>query len=181
MSGESKHIGGLLCQDALEAGLMSGSDQKLTPYEEDALWAIFQEIGRCWRNLYVKATDSANLKSSWLDFVLAKTDSEPNYVAEYSNAVVCVDELIEMYGRKEAFRLLFLENGIPKEPPVTRLAHVKKYVIDEFIRVNIVASGFKSFGAPENRGLNYKGYLGGSRYNLHPKVRQYREPATESE
>ena len=56
--------------------------------------------------------------------------------------------------------LLFLENDIPEGPPETRLAHAKKFVIDEFIRVNVVASGFKSFAAPDNNGKNYKGYLG---------------------
>lgn len=172
---ERELIGGFLCRDSVDSSMLSARGQKLTPAEYDSLWRIFQEIGRCWKNLFPKATDSANLKSSWLDFILAKTETEPSYSAEYSNAVVCVNELIEIYGEKEAYRRLFLENGIPDGPPLTRIAHVKKYVINEFIRVNVVASGFKSFGAPENRGRNYKGYLGGSRYNLHPKVRSYNE------
>ena len=62
---------------------------------------------------------------------------------------------------------------------MTRLAHTKKFVVDEFIRVNIVASGFKSFGGPDNNGRNYKGYIGGSRYNLRARVRNY-EPSEES-
>jgi hypothetical protein len=87
--------------------------------------------------------------------------------------VLCVDELIEEHGEDEAFRLLFLENDIPNGPLATRLAHAKKYVIDEFIRVNVVVSGFKSFGGPGNHGKNYRGYLGGSRYNIHARVREY--------
>ncbi len=76
-----------------------------------------------------------------------------------------------MYGHEDAFRRLFLENGIPDGPPTTRLAHAKTYVIDEFIRVQVVASGFKGFAQPAS--LNYKGYVGGSRYIETPRVRAY--------
>lgn len=172
-------IGGPYCQSSLEPGLLSGAGQQLTPSERAELWKLFQAIGHVWENLLSSATDSANLKSSWLDFIEAKINFEPSYVAEYSNAVLCVNELIEEYGEShadddiEVYRMLFLESEIPEGPPTTRLAHAKKYVIDEFIRVNVVASGFKSFGRPDNHGKNYKGYLGGSRYNIRPKVRAY--------
>jgi hypothetical protein len=85
------------------------------------------------------------------------------------NAVRAVGELIDMYG-DDAFRKLFLDNHIPPGPPVTRLAHAKKYVINEFITMQVMmASGFKHFG-----GKNYAGYLKGSRYNGIPQVREYR-------
>jgi len=161
------HLGGKFCNAPLDPRLLTQPGQELTELERNKLWRIFQEIGLCWEDLFVKARDSANLKSSWLDFIEAKIHTEPTYAAEYSNAVSCVDELIEMYGESEAFRRLFLENGIPNGPPATRLAHAKKYVIDEFVRVNVIASGFKSFG-----GKNYKGYLGGSRYNIRARVRE---------
>ena len=173
-------IGGEYCQSALQPGLLPREGPELTPYERNALWKIFQAIGRVWENLHPTALDSSNLKSSWLDFVEAKTDAEPSYVAEYSNAVLVVDELIDLHGDDEAYRLFFLHNGIPDGPPVTRLAHAKKYVVDEFIRVNVVASGFKSFGAPDNNGKNYKGYLGGSRYNIRARVRHYEPEAPEA-
>lgn len=177
-SADYDHIGGAFCNASLAAGLLPGEGQQLTPRELAALWRIFQAIGQVWENLHPTALDSTNLKSSWLDFIEAKTKSAPSYIAEYSNAVLCVDEVIQEYGEEEAFRRLFLDNGIPKGAPTTRLAHAKKYVIDEFIHVNIVASGFKSFGAPDNNGKNYKGYLGGSRYNLRARVRHY-EPESE--
>jgi hypothetical protein len=158
-------IGGEVCKAPLNAGLIAGEGHVLTDYERRALWRIFMEIGRCWDNVL---NDSDNLKSSWLEFIEAKTGSQPSYAAEYSNAVVVVDELIAQYGEKEAFTRLFLRNGIPSGPPLTRLAHAKKYVVDEFIRVNIVAGGFRSFG-----GKNYNGYLGGSRYNELSAVRDY--------
>ena len=172
----SKMIGGAFCKAELDPRLLPKEGQELTPYERGALWRLFQAIGRVWDNLHSSARDSANLKSSWLEFIEAKTRFEPSYVAEYSNAVLVVDELIELYGESNAFKLLFLDNGIPEGPPTTRLAHAKKYVIDEFIRVNVVASGFRSFGPPGGRGRNYKGYIGGSRYNLKARVRHY-EPS----
>ena len=52
------------------------------------------------------------MKSSWLEFVQAKTEDEPSYVGEYANAIAVVQELIEMYGPEHAFTLLFLRNGI---------------------------------------------------------------------
>ena len=76
----------------------------------------------------------------------------------------------------EAYRQLFLQNGIPAGPPVTRLAHAKRYVIDELIRVQVVAGGFKGFVSPSP--ANYNGYVGGSRYNRLPRVVAY-EPGTD--
>ena len=51
---------------------------------------------------------------------------------------------------------------------MTRLAHAKRYVINEFIIMQVMASGFKHFG-----GKNYAGYVKGSRYNEIPLVREY--------
>ena len=203
------------CQAKLDPDLLPSKGRELTQYEREALWRIFQAIGSMWKNLHSSALDSANLKSSWLEFIEAKTHFEPSYVAEYSNAVLVVDELIETYCEgdrsgfstpkgsltggdwekfwkfsRPAFEKLFLDNGIPKnKPPTTRLAHAKRFVIDEFIRVNIVASGFRSFrpdkdvdaaseqaGFDGGPGRNYKGYIGGSRYNLKARVRHY-EPS----
>lgn len=164
-----KLIGSDYCKAHLDPRLLVSQGQPLTPYERNRLWEIFQQIGLCWKNLYYKNKDSSNLKSSWLEFIEAKTSNDPSYAGEYSNAVLVVDELIEMYGKEKAYQHLFLRNGIPDGPPTTRLAHAKRYVIDEFIRVNIIASGFKSFG-----GKNYKGYVGGSRYNIRARVRDYK-------
>ena len=166
-------IGGKLCNTQVNPSLFNSSGQSLTPYEMVRLWNIFQAIGITWGDLHPNKQDSSNLKSSWLDFLQSKTNSDPSYVAEYSNAVCCIDELVEMYGNDDAFQKLFFDNNIPDTLTMTKLAHAKKYVIDEFIRVNVVASGFKSFGGPDNHGKNYKGYLGGSRYNLRARVKSF--------
>ena len=59
---------------------------------------------------------------------------------------------------------------------MTRLAHVKRYVVDEFIVVQITASGFRGFANSTfspNRPLNYTGFIRGSRYNERPMARLY--------
>jgi len=160
-------IGGSICGEPLPPGLLPGDGQSLSTEYQEVLWRLFVEIGKCWHNVL---WESSNLKSSWLEMVQAKTTVAPSYVQEYINAVYVVRELMDMLG-DDAFDQLFLHNGIPPGPPTTRLAHAKKYVIDEFITMQVMASGFKHYG-----GKNYHGYIKGSRYNLVPPVRTYVPP-----
>lgn len=161
-------IGGPICHGVVPPALLDQEDSFLGQRDIDALWEIFVEIGRCWGNL---PDDSVSVKSSWREFIACKVSDPPSYVGEYKNAFAVVQELIALYGRAEAFRRLFLDNGIPEGPPVTRLAHAKQFVIDEFIQVQVVSGGFRGFVQPAS--LNYNGYVGGSRYNLTPRVRSY--------
>jgi hypothetical protein len=165
----NKLIGGKSCADSVPPDLMNGGAHKLTVREYDILWELFQQIGACWHNV---DRDSINLRSSWLEFIAAKTEFEPSYVGEYANAVKVLEELIEVHGSPEAFKLLFFKSGIPEGKPTTRLAHAKVFVVNEFIHVQIVAGGFLGFGG-ENRGRNYNGFIRGSRYNRVPQVRNY--------
>lgn len=158
-------IGGVICNEKTPPGLMQGDRQILTHANKEFLWKIFLHIGYTWKNVKY---DSSNLKSSWLDLVDSKSNVAPSYIAEYVNAVYVVQELINMYGEADGFDKLFLKNGIPSGPTLTRLAHAKKYVVDEFIIMQVMASGFKHFG-----GVNYHGYVKGSRYNLMQLVREY--------
>jgi hypothetical protein len=166
-------IGGEVCNEKVDPGMFVGDGQLLSHADREFLWRIFVEIGNTWKNVRF---ESSNLKSSWLEMVAAKTGVAPSYTAEYVNAVRVVRELISMYGKADAFHKLFLDNHIPKAkkpndpapPTVTRLAHAKRYVIDEFIIMQVMASGFKHFG-----GKNYAGYVKGSRYNEIPLVREY--------
>ncbi|MGZ6992284.1 MAG: hypothetical protein ACXVKJ_14310, partial [Ilumatobacteraceae bacterium] len=114
-----------------------------------------------------------------------------SYVAEYENALGVVEELVALYGKPAAFTKLFLDNGIPKVvangyPVVnldTRLAHAKHFVVDEFIRVQVVAGGFKQFIEPKPTKVrpdyivNYNGFVAGSRFNRIIPVRSYEPPA----
>lgn len=162
-------IGGLICQAKTDPGLLPGDGQALSHKNRELLWRVFVEIGKCWKNV---KWDSSNLKSSWLDLIKAKTEFAPSYTGEYINAIYVVQELIDVYGETDAFTNLFLKNDIPGGPPTTRLAHAKTYVINEFIQMQVMASGFKHFGGPNS---NYHGYVKGSRYSLMPEVREFIE------
>jgi hypothetical protein len=163
-------IGGPFSHGVVPATLLDHEDTELSSAIIDSLWSIFVEIGRCWDNL---DENSAGVRSSWLEFIHAKTMQPPSYIGEYCNAMSVVQELVELYGQG-AFGLLFFKSGVPDGPPTTRLAHAKCYVVDEFIRMQIVASGFRGFIKP--RSYNYNGFIRGSRFNERPRARLY-DPA----
>jgi hypothetical protein len=190
-------IGGEICKQRLAAELLPAEPRKLTRAEIDGLWRIFVAIGRVWKNT---AHDSTDLKSSWLEFLTAKTMIRPSYVSEYVNALEVVAELVKIYGEAKAFENLFLDNGEPRDndgaplsKPLcrddisivldTRLAHAKHFVVDEFIRVQIVTGGFKNFIRPHETEIrpenivNYNGFIAGSRFNRIKPVRPYEEPS----
>ena len=149
--------------------ILQATGQRLKRHEEEVLWQVFAEIAIFW-----EIGDVVDLKSSWLEFIEAKTYSSPDFTAEYSNAAFVVDELISIY-QGTAFQKLLQDHGIPAGPPLTRLAHAKRFVVDEFIRAQILLGGFKSFVALYERDqANYQGYIAGSRYNRRPPVRDYR-------
>ena len=172
-------IGGEVCKQRLANQLLPAEPRGLTRAEIDGLWRIFVAIGTIWKNT---VHDSAGLKSSWLEFLAEKTLVRPSYVAEYVNAIEVVEELIAMYEETEAFEKLFLDNGIPPNSLDTRLAHAKHFVVDEFIRVQVVAGGFKNFIRPHQTEIrpenivNYNGFIAGSRFNRIKPVRAYEDP-----
>ena len=166
-----------ISKSPVDANLLDHEDEFLPGAAREKLWEIFVEIGRTWQNV---KHDSAGLRSSWLEFIEAKTKSPPTYVGEYANAISVMQELVGALGREKAFNMLFFYSGVPDGPPVTRLAHLKKYVVDEFITVQITASGFRGFVDNEfstNRPLNYAGFIRGSRYNERPMARLYQPKA----
>jgi hypothetical protein len=157
-------IGGAFCAMEIGPGMIAGEGQALTDHERDGLWRLFQEIGRAWE---CAKNDSLEVHSSWVEFVEAKSTVSPSYTGEYSSAVLVCEDLVEVHG-DDGYRRLFFDNGIPPGPPMTRLAHAKRFVVDEFITVQIVAGGFKSWGD-----LNYKGFVGGSRFNIQARVKTW--------
>lgn len=173
-------IGGDLSNGKVDATLIDPEDQILTALTREKLWEIFVQIGVAWGNV---PENSAGLRSSWLEFIEAKTQQPPSYVGEYANAVAVMQELVEIYGPDQAYSQLFFATGAADGPALTRLAHLKKYVVNEFIRVQITASGFRGFADETmteksifsiRRPLNYTGFLRGSRYNERPQARLYK-------
>jgi hypothetical protein len=177
----SRLIGGAVCAQSLRPTLLPADPRHPTQDEIDGLWRAFVAIGDAWQNT---VHNSAGLRSSWLDFLIQKCTTRPSYIAEYVSALDVFDELIDMYGDSNAFPTLFFESGVDNmAPPLTRLAHAKQFVINEFIRVQIVVGGFKNFITPQPADLrpdeivNHRGFIAGSRYNRVKPVRVYLGPA----
>jgi hypothetical protein len=178
-------IGGRICAERLVPTLLPAHPRPLISSEVASLWRIFVAIGQTWQNAY---RDSAGLKSSWLEFLSEKTVIRPSYVAEYLNAIAVVAELISLYGEADAFDRLFLRNGLPADETGrllaldSRLAHAKHFVVDEFIRVQIVAGGFRNFIQPDwpvietDYTVNYNGFIAGSRFSRLRPARHYQAP-----
>jgi hypothetical protein len=161
--------------------------QELSEQQTEQLWNIFTQIGEHWKDTH---NASKNLRSSWLEMVKVKTTEQPSYYAEYVNAIAVMHELSEIYGEDEAFEKIFFEYKIPTDPQTSKkldlstlISHCKYYVIDEFIRMQVLAGAFKHFGGESKqndtnetikvKGVNYKGFIKGSRYANHSLVRTY--------
>lgn len=166
-------IGGPYCAEGLDPTLLQAPPAPLTAECRDELWKLFSAIDAHWRPARAR-DNSPGMRSSWLEFVTLRAEKAPSYVAEYENAANVLAELSGMYG-KNAYAKLFFEIGPVKENPRTRLEHCKCYVVNEFIKVYIVASGFRRFGG-KNRAMNYNGFIRGTRYNRIDQVREFEPP-----
>lgn len=146
-------------------------EQVLTKTEQEILWKLFVAISEEWQ-----IGNVLSFRSGWLEFIQVKMSSPPDFTAEYSNAASVVEELLHVYGDPAGYRMLLIDHGIPTGAPQTRLAHAKRFVVDEFIRVQILLGGFKSFVDPaDHEEVNYRGYMGGSRYQRLRPVRRFRD------
>lgn len=173
---------GPIGSEIVEAAMFTSEPGSLPPEIQEPLWELFQQIGRIWTNVF---NDSAGQRSSWLEFIKLRCETKPSYLAEYQNSVRVINELIERHGIVKAYERLLLHrglaNGTSTFPIRNRLDHAKVYVVNEFLRVQIIAGGFRGFGADEDGGqrqkfrpVNYNGFIRGSRYNRFYQVRTYR-------
>jgi hypothetical protein len=149
--------------------------------DTERLWEVFCGINDAWALVHRprgdgSVADASALRSSWREFVSLRIHETPSYAGEYANALRVLGDLTSLYGDEALAKLLF-ESGLAYDKsgrmagvnegshPNTRLGHAKHYVIDEFISVLVVAGGFRDVA-----GWNYKGFLGGSRFNRAVRV-----------
>jgi hypothetical protein len=142
--------------------------EPLLPLNEDqvaSLWKMFVAVGTHW-----KLDIAVNLlRSRWLDLIEAKCISDPDYRAEYANAVLVYDAIVAALGEDQAIKLFYGGTIVDKpEQATTKLRHAKYYVGNEFIRCFIATGGFRGF-VKEAR--NYTGFMGGSRFREWAPVR----------
>jgi len=191
MAQENNMIGGKLCHTNIADTIIFSEPCTLSENQIEKLWQIFAQIGDHWKDVY---NESKNLKSAWLEMVKVKTQQQPSYSAEYNNAILVIEELTQLYGEQDAYQQLFFNYKIPQSQPekdlekphallTTRLAHAKYYVVNEFIRMQVLSGGFKHFGGQSNssgevikvKGVNYKGFVKGSRYRNEDLVRTFEQ------
>lgn len=169
--------------ESVSSDMLSAEPRELAPAEIEQLWELFHAIGMYWQNT---SNDSVGQRSSWTEFIALRAVQKPSYVAEYENALSVMDELEAECG-ENAFQMMFQHKLEDREKPRTRMDHVKRFVVNEFIRMQIVAGGFRGFGSDiegknreKLRPLNYNGFVRGSRYNRIVQVRAYVPKASDS-
>lgn len=162
-------IGGEKSHEKVGDEMLPSNPCALSESTRRVLWNVVVHIGRAWGITSCEAEETA---SAFRECVHLKCEEVPSYSAEYDNAVVVLDELIEMYGEESAYQQLFFSPGIEEEDHDTRLAHLKEYVVDQLISLVVVVVGFRAFGAH-----NHAGYIGGSRFR---RVPPYRVPPEDS-
>lgn len=115
------------------------------------LWQLFTRMAARWQMRV--DLDEAGLA----EFLRAKTAEAPSYLTEYRAAGEILDEVEhEMRRDPMAFDQLFrMPTGLAAFES-TRLGRLQKYVIGEFLELQMAHGGFRDFGY-----RNYRGYAGG--------------------
>ena len=155
-------IGGPFSKQELPAHLLTSDPVALNADEVGRLWELFDHIGRTWG---ARDDDPLYQRSQWLEFLQVRTEHAPSYVAEYRNAIQVLDELRRVEGDEMWQKLLFAHGT--SGPPITRLGHLRVFVVEEFIQVWLTSGGFKSYGAG-----NYNSYISGSRFAVRAPYRR---------
>lgn len=133
--------------------------------EVDELWGLFLAVHRTWGNEACRAEDMA---SRWREFIDVKVGESPSYLEHYQSACEVLDELRDEHG-DELYDWLLLGGHLHRSSD-DRLLRLKRFVIDEFIRVYVSSGGFRSFGS-----RNYGGFVSGSRYRSQRPYRTYED------
>ncbi len=140
-------------------------DCQLYLAEYDELWKLFVAIHQIWGESQARVEDMA---SGFREFVSVKCENPHSYLDKYRSACVTLKQLREIH-RDNLHTYLLLDPDViadvhaNSESPVSRM---RKFVVEEFIRVYVASGGFRSYG-----GKNYGGFVSGSRYRQIPPYR----------
>lgn len=162
--------------EKINAHQLTGVERRLTEDEFSQLWYLFKLIEVAWQ--FEPIAD--RLRSQWEDMMLARCRDieriEPNtkapklisYAAEYVNAANVIAELRNELNETDLIEIIFFSNA---EVILTRLDHMKAFVVDDFIKLYVLSGGFKQFGNGKLKDSNYRAFMKGSRYAETPPVR----------
>lgn len=151
-----------MLEDGTRSDLLLGSSQEvLTDREIEELWKLFVAIHDCWGSEACRPEDMA---SQWRELIHEKSTSEPSYLPHYRSAASIL-EVLRRERQQQAYEYLFFDPEVTSDP-LSPLAHLKNFVVDEFIRVYVASGGFRTYG-----GANYGGFVSGSRFRSIPPYR----------
>lgn len=176
----------LLLDEELPERLLPAEPGPVSPDDLKILWQLFVAIATAWGSggrrghesngqasnghtspESISASGSPDplaLRSQWLEFIEVRTRIAPSYGGEYRSAVLVLEELSRVHGPAVWDELLF--GASRSAPPTSRLGHLRRYVVEEFIKVWLAVGGFKAFGAG-----NFNGYVSGSRFAVQSPYR----------
>ena len=133
------------------------------------LWEIFLFIRTNWQS-----TDDVNF-DQFESIVNYKTSLDSDYLGYYQQAVTEYENLYQQTGDKQmALGILYQQNqcvdaGGDSTCSSAKLPEVAKYVLWEFMQMNVAFGGFRDFGYE-----NYQGWMGGGSYEqVPPPYRTY--------
>ena len=117
------------------------------------LWVLFTRMAMRWQI----AGDVDLDEHGFAAFVRAKATLPPSYLTEYQEAGAILAEVErEMQQDPAAFDQLFVVPAGLQGFEVTRLGRLQKFVIGEFLELQMAHGGFRPFGY-----RNYRGWAGG--------------------
>ncbi|WP_404309144.1 hypothetical protein [Neorhodopirellula lusitana] len=129
------------------------------------LWSLFEAIHATWGSEACRVKDMA---SRWREFIELKVSKSPSYLQRYILACDQLAELRTSHG-DGLYEYLLVDGELHRQSDPGLVA-LKRYVIDEFIRVYVSSGGFRSFG-----GKNYTGFVSGSRFRSQRPYRTYED------
>lgn len=140
--------------------------EHLSSGEIKELWELFHAIHVIWGSeMYCRVKDMA---SRWREFIELKISGTPSYLQRYTAACELLAELRASHGNG-LYQYLLVDGELHRQSD-PGLVGLKRYVIDEFIRVYVSSGGFRSFG-----GKNYGGFVSGSRFRSQRPYRTYED------
>jgi hypothetical protein len=152
--------------EALPVDMLTAGDQPLSREEVDALWSMFRAISVHWQ---MEKIDPELMRSRWLDMLEARCSGQVDFRGEYRHAAEVWKLMVDKLTEPIAVTKLFTETVVTKEDQAkSRIAHVKFYVANDFIRCFVAKGGFRGF---VEKARNHTGFMGGSRFREWPPVR----------
>jgi hypothetical protein len=139
----------------LPEGELMRSPEKVGPLRAKdfhELWSVFTYIGRRWQDGEFSTVKQRGLR----DVVRSKTTLTPSYLTEYKEAAEILRCLKAELGEQKALEQMFFVPQGATDFFSSRLGHVRRFVITEFIRYQVLQGAFRKFGY-----VNYRGFRGG--------------------